>query len=266
MGNRKWLVLGLLVAVAAFGACGDDSGGDDAATDTRDVRDVADEGASCPTGQEMCASGCVNLQSAHDNCGACDNACATNELCRGGECVLDCPASPDYADCGGTACASLLADSANCGSCGDACGTGETCSCGTCVSACIDLNTDAANCGVCGTACGTGDVCCCGQCMASADCPAECTMIPIPDQLACEGGCSDGRYDMMNCGECGRTCTTTQRCGDGICTSETCTGAEVYCDGRCTDIINNSQNCGRCGNACDPIREVCFDGACRVSG
>jgi len=261
MGNRKWLVLGLFAAIAVFGACGDDSG-DDGATDTRDVRDAGDEGSSCPTGQDLCPGGCVNLQASHDNCGACGNACATNELCRVADCVLDCPTSPEYDDCGGTVCASLLTDTDNCGACGNVCGSGETCSCGTCVSACVDLNTDATHCGTCGTACDTADVCCCGECMLEADCPTECPMVPIPAELDCETGCSDSRYDMMNCGACGLACSVTQRCGDGFCTSETCTGVEVYCEGRCTDIVNNSQNCGRCGNACDPATEYCFDGRC----
>jgi len=266
MTGRMWMVVGLLAGLAAFNACGDDSSDDTDVTDARDVPDVVDEGTTCAPPTELCGTTCVNTQSSHEHCGECDNACATGELCRAGVCELECPTGP-YDDCGGATCAGLFSDPANCGTCGNACDTGETCSCGVCVSACHDFNTDAGNCGACGNACDTGDVCCCGLCMDSAACPDPCPMVAIPDQLECAGGCVDARSDMLNCGECNFPCTITQRCGDGVCTSDVCMGAnEVYCQGLCTNPRNDSQNCGRCGNACDPETEYCLEGVCRTSG
>jgi len=267
MRNRKWVALGLLVACACWGgfACGDDSTGDDDARDVRDVRDVVDEGSSCPTGQEWCDTACFNLQSSQQHCGTCEIACAATELCRSGECVLDCPATGGYADCGGTQCASLNSDPANCDACGHACGATEVCSCGVCAPACDDLNTSTANCGACGTACTGTMVCCCGAC-AEPPCPTTCPMVPIDDQLECGAdsrACVDARGDLFHCGTCETACTLTQRCGDGRCTIESCLGSDVYCDGHCTNLNTSPNNCGRCGNGCDPDLEYCLEGECR---
>jgi len=265
MTNRILALLGMVVSLAAYGACGDDNSDGDAGSDYSDVRDAADEGRTCPTGQEPCGTECVILSSSPDHCGACDNACASNELCVSGSCELDCPLSSEYDDCGGTECAGLLSDPDNCGACGTACGATEVCSCGVCTDACADINTDATNCGGCGLACGSGEQCCCGGCTADATCPDPCQMIPLPDQLECGSdgrACADSRNHMFNCGACDTSCEVTQACGDGVCTTETCTGSEVYCDGRCTNLLSSSENCGRCSNACDPATEYCFNGEC----
>lgn len=265
MTGRIWIAIGLLAGFAAAGACGDDSSDDTDVADVRDVRDVEDEGTSCPSPTELCGTTCVNTQSSHEHCGGCDQPCGANEICRGGVCELDCPDGP-YDDCGGEICTSLLSDPAHCGSCGHACGAGEKCSCGECVAACHDFNTDAGHCGACGQPCDTGEVCCCGECMAESACPDPCPMIDLPAQLECGGGCVDGRSDMMHCGSCGHACSVTERCGDAVCTSDLCTGAnEVYCNGHCTILRNDSENCGRCDNACNPDTEYCFEGVCRTS-
>jgi hypothetical protein len=268
MRNRKWVAIGLLVAGVCWGAfaCGDDSTGDDDARDVSDIRDVVDEGSSCPTGQTWCDTACFSLQSSPEHCGTCETACTTGELCRSGECVLDCPATSGYADCGGTACANLASDPANCGTCSHACAAAEVCSCGECAAACEDLNTSTPNCGACGNACSGTQICCCGAC-AEPPCPATCDMVPIPDQLECapdSRACIDGRTALFDCGACDAPCTVTQRCGDGVCTSESCVGAETYCDGRCTNLRSSSNNCGRCGNACDSETEYCLEGACHA--
>ncbi len=267
MRNRKWVALGLLVAGVVWGAfaCGDDSTGDGDARDVPDVRDVVDEGPSCPAGQTWCDTECFDLQRSQQHCGTCELACAANEMCRAGECVLDCPVTGGYADCGGTQCATLGADPANCGACGNACAAAEVCSCGVCQAACDDLNASNANCGACGVACAGTQICCCGSCQ-EPPCPATCDMVPIDDQLECGAdsrSCVDSRYSLFNCGACDAPCHLNERCGDGVCTSTTCSGVEVYCDGRCTSLNSSPNNCGRCGNACDPVREYCLEGACR---
>ncbi|MBI4918105.1 MAG: hypothetical protein HY825_19865 [Acidobacteria bacterium] len=265
MKNRIWMFMGLLAALAVTFACGDDSADDDGGRDVTDARDVVDEGTTCGTGELFCDGACVNVQSRSDHCGACDTVCAANELCRAGVCELDCPISPDYDDCGGTECSSLLSDPENCGACGTACGATEVCSCGACVDACGDLNTDADNCGACGNACGSGEQCCCGACTTDTTCPDPCPMVAVPALLECGAdgrACVDVRGDLYHCGDCEGECDITQACGDGVCTTEICTGTDVYCLGHCTNLMSSSQNCGRCGNACDPTTEYCFDGRC----
>jgi cysteine-rich repeat protein len=227
-----------------------------------------DDGVFC-TGSEICGADHTCANGTPPYGASCTLSDGRTGICRSRDCIFDCPTTGAYADCGGASCASLLSEPANCGACSTACGAGQVCTCGTCTDACSDPNTDAANCGICGGACEAGDVCCCGICMAMADCPAACTMVPFPHQELCGvagNACVDLRNDMLNCGACGTVCPSEQRCGDGVCTSETCTAAEVHCDGHCTDITSSSQNCGRCGNACDLDREVCVDGGCRVSG
>jgi hypothetical protein len=62
------------------------------------------------------------------NCGMCDNACPTDQVCTEGECV--CPEGQSLCD---GACIDTLTDNANCGECGTTCGLGEGCSMGECV-------------------------------------------------------------------------------------------------------------------------------------
>jgi hypothetical protein len=63
-------------------------------------------GGSCPTGQTLCGSGCVDLQSDAANCGSCSEACAAGSACVDGSCQapLIAPAGPNsscqtHADC-----------------------------------------------------------------------------------------------------------------------------------------------------------------------
>ena len=44
-------------------------------------------GPGCASGEADCGGICVDLDSDEDNCGACGNPCAFDEICVAGECV-----------------------------------------------------------------------------------------------------------------------------------------------------------------------------------
>jgi hypothetical protein len=44
---------------------------------------------SCPQGETLCGDICTHTNVDSDNCGGCGTVCAANEICTGGECVID---------------------------------------------------------------------------------------------------------------------------------------------------------------------------------
>ena len=137
-------------------------------------------GSGAPT---LCGNQCVSLQTALDDCGACNNACRTvangQATCTGGECGFTCQA--DFHACG-AACASDMSPA----TCGASCAP-----CPTGANAIASCN---------GAACGT-----------------ECE----PGFANCNGATSDGcevnlDADPANCGACSNSCNG-QPCNDGVC-------------------------------------------------
>jgi hypothetical protein len=55
----------------------------------------------------------------------------------------------------------------------------------------------------------------------------------------------------MNCGMCGRTCTTAQVCSGGACV---CPPGQTFCNGQCINTSNDNLNCGGCGSVCQSGR------------
>jgi streptogramin lyase len=223
---------------------------------------VVGGGPPCAAGAStICGTVCVNLQTESRHCGTCGRACAANELCQAGACVLNCPAGQRQC---GSACIDLQSDRAHCGTCDVACASGQVCSGGACQTSCAmgttscsgscrDLQTDRANCGACGTACAAGQVCSAGSCQVS--CGAGTT--------TCTGVCRDLQTDRANCGACGTACSAGQVCSAGMC-QVSCGASLSDCGGSCRDLQSDRANCGACGTQCS-AGQVCTAGSCQVT-
>ncbi|MGE0323593.1 MAG: hypothetical protein AB7S68_14885 [Polyangiaceae bacterium] len=268
--------------------------------------------SSCPTGFADCdGTGCnTNTQTSLSDCGFCDNACApanATGTCIAGECkVLSCDSG--FADCDNNpdnGCErNLKTDPDNCGTCGRACSSSgvatRACSNGVCAPSCssgmgdcsspaapspdngceTNLGTSPDNCGVCNRACSSVNtqtrLCMGGTCAPICNSGfGDCT---TPTAPAADNGCEvSTSTDALNCGGCGRTCSTsgvqTLVCTAGLCTS-TCTGTKGNCnrpaapapdDGCEAELSTNLDNCGTCGRACSGTNvatRVCSGGSC----
>jgi hypothetical protein len=165
----------------------------------------------CTGAQTKCSSGCKDLSSDQQNCGACGNACGAGESCQGGQCLC----SAGLLACG-TAC--VAADATHCGGCNTACTGGQVCSNNSCQSSC---GTGEVQCGdgACVPTAGGTAVHCggCDACPAGAVCNAGVCGCSQSGQMLCGSACIDVMADNQNCGGCGQACNGT--CTNGSCVS-----------------------------------------------
>ncbi|MBS2015617.1 MAG: hypothetical protein JST00_22205 [Deltaproteobacteria bacterium] len=145
---------------------------------------AAEDGEAGPQSQECsgerttCPSGCTDLKTDPQNCGACGKACAVGENCNAGTCAVLCLG--DTTACANV-CVNTKTDPAHCGGCGNECDDDPFCVGGSCVPDCgsltlcrpssvepycADLASDPKNCGVCGKTCGASETCKAGQCVS----------------------------------------------------------------------------------------------------
>ena len=224
----------------------------------------------CAAGDTTCAAngGCFDPMTSTEHCGDCATACATNEDCVAGQCVLDC-AGHGLTDCGGY-CADLQTDPAvdasggflipaNCGACGQQCPsnkfvcTNGECACrnpiGTrCGDLCVDLQTNTSFCGSCDNPCPEpGHDCVAGQCVCSAT------------DTQCADGCFDTTSDATHCGDCNTACGAGSHCQASTCV---CNAGLTSCSGGCTDTQSDPAHCGDCKTACG-AGQSCTAGACQ---
>jgi hypothetical protein len=98
-----------------------------------------------------------------------------------------------------------------------------------------------------------------------------------PSQACCGGTCVDLQTSILNCGACGRVCSSTgvatASCAGGLCTSS-CLGFAGNCsrppaplpdDGCETDLDSSVNSCGACGRACSSsnvLAKHCAGGVC----
>ena len=245
-------LLPLFGVALLLSACGGGGTVDD------DAGPGADAAVICDTDETLCGSTCSDTDADPANCGACGNACAADEACSAGACVLECGAGATACD---GACVDTDLDPANCGACGEACPSGEVCSGGSCAltcvggttrcgDRCVDTDRDAENCGGCDVACGADEVCSAGACGIS--CVAGSTL--------CDSACVDTTVDPANCGGCGVACASGEVCSAGSC-GLSCSGGATMCGSSCVDTTNDPSHCGACGVAC-ASGEFCASGSC----
>ena len=259
----------LLLAVLLAG-CAQSRGSSDDGGDARDDAVAADDGdtdAGCRPGFSSCAGLCVDRTTDPDHCGACDNRCASGEVCNESACSSSCRAG--LANCTG-ACVDLQVDPVHCGSCTTPCLPNEECRAGVCecVPACTGRECGDDGCrGSCGTGCAAGEVCNDGTCASTC-----------ADGLEnCSGVCADLQTDASHCGDCAFACGRGEACVAGACTCvPVCTGRECGndgCDATCPPGCDAGWTCrddGRCdcdgvpcGPLCCPADQVCSStGAC----
>jgi hypothetical protein len=130
---------------------------------------------------------CVLIDSSHNNCGACGNACPKDRICKGGTCVCPYPT----VECDGE---------------------------------CVDLTDDAANCGRCGSACPADRICQGGECVCGPDflhCEGKC--IPKDGGCCSDSDCSGSGYGSGYYCCSGRGCDYFDRCAYG-CVDDTYAG------------------------------------------
>jgi hypothetical protein len=206
----------------------------------KDARTDAGDDGGCSAGLTECSGICVDLDSDHENCGGCGNACDPAEVCFEGGCSLECPSGLE--NCSG-GCVDLDEDVSNCGACGRECEGGEhadpVCVSGVCEAACHAGWCDPDGDGDCDTACSSDTEVCNG---ADDD----------GDGLVDEDfDCIRGEVENDDCEACG---TRSRTC------SSSCTwGSWSACvDTGC--MPGTTQNCGTCGY--QTCNESCEWGSC----
>jgi hypothetical protein len=174
--------------------------------------DACTKADNTPKRGKPCCEGLVR-----DDTGKC--AAEPSEGCRPRTCAdLGTACGPVRDGCGG-----ML----NCG-----CGSGEVCCDGSCHTGVCCADSD---CGLSAHIC-TNNECFCGA-------GPRCT----DDKPTCcpSGVCMNTVIDSTNCGTCGHSCDSSQKC----------------CDSTCTDTDIDEQHCGKCGVQC-VIGEQCIGGQC----
>lgn len=241
--------------------------------------------------------GCeINTNTSTSHCGACGKVCSSNNGtpgCSSGNCTISCTGS--FANCDNNVangCEVNTNTNVNhCGACGNVCpspgGATPNCVNGVCgISSCVpptadcdgnagngcEVNTsnNTSHCGACGNACfvANGSASCNSGSCAVASCNSGFSN--------CDGLYSNGceknlNTDPLNCGTCGKVCSSnngTPGCSAGTCTIS-CTAGFANCDNNVTNgcevPLNTTSNCGACGVTCTNANgsTSCQAGACK---
>lgn len=249
---------------------------------------------SCTPGYAHCTSnpdqGCETDLSSTATCGSCNGKCPETapvcSLAAGStaeqpvyECTSGCsnPGTPDL--CSGS-CVNKLTSATNCGQCGKVCPTvanGQP----TCVN------------GVCAITCNNGYHLCGNSCLDNASpdsCGTSCTPCSsgsnaraICNNGTCDFECVYSNYlecsdkscvpnDDDNCGTCGNSCASGQRCILGVCRCNSASCPNGCCDDYEQCLSQSAQNAAACGkggsdcSACASLKHLCINGICQLCG
>ena len=127
MKNLSRALFSASILAACGGSTNTTDGGTDASVDVANDAPV-DAAPSCVSPKKTCGTLCTDVQTDHDNCGTCGNACSDTQVCSAGACTIACaPLTACIPDAGAPYCANIQTDSANCGACGNVCPLGEVC-------------------------------------------------------------------------------------------------------------------------------------------
>jgi hypothetical protein len=209
----------------------------------------------CASPRELCGGSCVSILKDVDNCGACNRACKSGEVCTQGTCSTICSTNTSKCEVGGAfACINTARDNAHCGACGNACGQGTACAAGKCEIVC------SVGYSVCGGATAQTDDA--GAPDATPATPDASTPDATRDAATDAGPtpqyCAKLTEDPLNCGKCGTACDLNKRCLSGLC----CNPSETACGGACVDTKSDNRNCGTCNSPCTGNQPFCVDSAC----
>lgn len=227
----------------------------------------------CGSGQALCGSECVDLQTDARFCGECLNACNTGDACVSGRCVDpdDCRTNPSRCT-GFTYCEESAGECLRGCAFNDQCGRDEQCDttshecvcdgdlvrCPSDFGECVDITMDLAFCGDCDTTCPSNNVCSAGVCVDLGDCRTNGV------------GCTGFSYCNESTGNCIRGCVLDEQCGapNQVCDIEL---NDCVCDdgfrrcppvvGDCVDTQTDLTYCGDCDTSCSSV-EVCEGGIC----
>jgi hypothetical protein len=170
---------------------------------------------TCATGYAECGGTCIDVRTAPDHCGECDNRCEPGLACVAGVCTV-----------GGDSRDGSTDGAAGDGST-DGASTDGPSNDGTSDGAPIDGSTDGdpgacappfntpQNCGACGVVCQPPN----SECVedtAGFECAPPCT----PPLVRCGSRCVDLDNDPFNCGRCGKFCPSNL-CSGGVCQGAT---------------------------------------------
>ena len=127
--------------------------------------------------------------------------------------------------------------------------------------------SDPRNCGRCGHDCthlpnvkASGVSCRSGECALAAD---GCAPGFSHCSASSDDGCETDLSRASNCGNCGKTCATSEKCapagGSFVCANSCPSTAPQVCGGACVNTTTDSQNCGGCNIRCS---KACIGDTC----